>query len=67
MKGAKSDEEVREAKVSLRELKAKIKSQHELSLPNEQSERHIVIIEKIDATPRKYPRKAGIPLKQPLI
>lgn len=66
MKGSQSDEEVREAAFSLRELKGKIKSQHQLSLPNEQSERHIVLIEKTDATPRKYPRKAGTPLKQPL-
>lgn len=67
MKGSQSDEEVREASFSLKELKSKIKSQHQLSLPNEQSERHIVLIEKLDATPRKYPRKAGTPLKQPLI
>lgn len=67
MKGSQSDEEVREASFSLRELKGKIKSQHQLTLPNEQSQRHIVIIEKTDATPRKYPRKAGTPLKQPLL
>jgi 16S rRNA (guanine527-N7)-methyltransferase len=67
MKGSQSDEEVREASFSLRELKGKIKSQHQLILPNEKSERHIVIIEKTDATPRKYPRKAGTPLKQPLL
>nr|WP_245976505.1 16S rRNA (guanine(527)-N(7))-methyltransferase RsmG [Paenibacillus prosopidis] len=67
MKGSQSDEEVREASFSLRELKGKIKSLHQLTLPNEQSQRHIVIIEKTDATPRKYPRKAGTPLKQPLL
>nr|WP_223830041.1 16S rRNA (guanine(527)-N(7))-methyltransferase RsmG [Paenibacillus arenilitoris] len=67
MKGSQSDEEVKEASFSLRELKGIIKSQHKLTLPNEQSERHIVLIEKTDATPRKYPRKAGTPLKQPLI
>lgn len=67
MKGSQSDEEVREASFSLRELKGKINSQHQLTLPNEQSQRHIVIIEKTDATPRKYPRKAGTPLKQPLL
>ncbi|CAM4215371.1 16S rRNA (guanine(527)-N(7))-methyltransferase RsmG [Paenibacillus alkaliterrae] len=67
MKGSQSDEEVREAAFSLRELKGRFKSQHQLTLPNEQSERHIVFIEKTEVTPRKYPRKAGIPLKQPLI
>ncbi|WP_138754021.1 16S rRNA (guanine(527)-N(7))-methyltransferase RsmG [Paenibacillus sinopodophylli] len=67
MKGSQSDEEVREATFSLKELKGKIKSQHQLVLPNEQSERHIVLIQKLDVTPRKYPRKAGTPIKQPLV
>ncbi|RJE83312.1 16S rRNA (guanine(527)-N(7))-methyltransferase RsmG [Paenibacillus sp. 1011MAR3C5] len=67
MKGAQSDGEVREASFSLRELKGKLLSQHAFSLPNEQSERHIVLVEKKDITPKKYPRKAGTPLKQPLL
>ncbi|CAM4377645.1 16S rRNA (guanine527-N7)-methyltransferase [Paenibacillus endophyticus] len=67
MKGSQSDEEVGEAAFSLKELKGKIKSQHQLSLPNEQSERHIILIQKFDSTPRKYPRKAGTPIKQPLM
>jgi len=67
MKGSQSTEEVDEARFSLRELKGKIKASHQLSLPYEQSERHIVLIEKTDATPRKYPRKAGTPIKQPLV
>ncbi|MFF2889195.1 16S rRNA (guanine(527)-N(7))-methyltransferase RsmG [Paenibacillus sp. NPDC057967] len=67
MKGAQSDEEVREASFSLKELKGRLLSQHAFSLPNEQSERHIVLVEKKDVTPKKYPRKAGTPLKQPLL
>jgi 16S rRNA (guanine527-N7)-methyltransferase len=67
MKGSQSDEEVREAGYSLKELRGKVLAQHQLTLPNEGSERHIILIEKLDATPRKYPRKAGIPLKQPLM
>ncbi len=67
MKGAQSDEEVNEAAYSLKELRGQMVGQHRFTLPNEGSERHIVLIEKRDATPRKYPRKAGIPLKQPLL
>lgn len=67
MKGAQSVEEVIEAAHSLKELKGKVIAEHSLSLPNEHSERYIVVIEKTDATPRKYPRKAGTPLKQPLV
>ncbi|RIX47053.1 16S rRNA (guanine(527)-N(7))-methyltransferase RsmG [Paenibacillus nanensis] len=67
MKGSQSDEEVKEAAVSLRELKGRLKSEFGFSLPHEQAERHIVLVEKKEPTPRKYPRKAGTPLKQPLI
>lgn len=67
MKGASLADELQEAKYSLRELKGKLAKQYELRLPNEQSERHIVCIDKIAVTPKKYPRKAGTPLKQPLI
>lgn len=67
MKGSQSDEEVKEASFSLRELKGRLQSQFQFSLPIENSDRHIVLVEKQDATPRKYPRKAGMPLKQPLM
>ncbi|MCK9857546.1 16S rRNA (guanine(527)-N(7))-methyltransferase RsmG [Paenibacillus sp. ATY16] len=67
MKGSQSVEEVKEAAVSLRELKAKVHAEHAFKLPFEQSERYIVLINKTDATPKKYPRKAGTPLKQPLV
>ncbi|MFF2483594.1 16S rRNA (guanine(527)-N(7))-methyltransferase RsmG [Paenibacillus sp. NPDC058071] len=67
MKGSQSEEEVKEAAFSLRELKGKLRGEQGLSLPFEKSERHIVLIEKTDATPRKYPRKAGTPIKLPLV
>jgi len=67
MKGVQSDDEVKEASFSLKELRGKLVSQHAFSLPHEQSERHIVLVQKTDITPKKYPRKAGTPLKQPLV
>jgi len=67
MKGASLAEELQEAAYSLSELKGKVVQQYELKLPNEQSERHIVCVKKLAATPKKYPRKAGLPLKQPLV
>ncbi|GLX71554.1 16S rRNA (guanine(527)-N(7))-methyltransferase RsmG [Paenibacillus glycanilyticus] len=67
MKGSQSVEEVKEAGFSLRELKGKVRAEHAFKLPFEQSERYIVVIEKTDVTPKKYPRKAGTPLKEPLI
>nr|WP_256976118.1 16S rRNA (guanine(527)-N(7))-methyltransferase RsmG [Paenibacillus sp. MY03] len=67
MKGAKSQEEMKEAGFSLKELRGKLIGEHGMLLPNEGSERHIVVIQKTGTTPQKYPRKAGTPLKQPLI
>lgn len=67
MKGAKSEEEVQEAGASFRALKGKMIGQHELKLPFEQSERHIILVSKMERTPRQYPRKAGTPLKQPIV
>jgi len=67
MKGASLAEELQEASYSLSELKGKVVHQYALQLPNERSERHIVCVKKLGATPKKYPRKAGLPLKQPLV
>lgn len=67
MKGSNPEEEVKEAKRSLSELKGQLRATPHFSLPLENSERHIVIIKKTAATPNKYPRKAGTPLKAPII
>lgn len=67
MKGSSMKEELDEAQYSIKELKGSFVSEHHLYLPNEKSERYIVCIKKLAATPKKYPRKAGIPLKQPLV
>lgn len=67
MKGSSLAEELQESSYSLKELKGELIDQHQLQLPNERSERHIVCIRKISSTPKKYPRKAGTPLKQPLV
>lgn len=67
MKGSALLDELQEAKFSLDELKGRVTAQHQFKLPNELSERHIVCIEKLAATPKKYPRQAGTPIKQPLI
>ncbi|MNY75966.1 Ribosomal RNA small subunit methyltransferase G [compost metagenome] len=67
MKGADPSEELLDSKKSLAELKGKLLASHHLKLPYEQSDRHIIVIGKNDRTPAKYPRKAGLPMKQPII
>lgn len=67
MKGSDPEEELREAEFSLKQLRGEKKSTFRFELPIEQSTRHIILIKKTNVTPAKYPRKAGLPLKQPLV
>ncbi|CAM4434836.1 16S rRNA (guanine(527)-N(7))-methyltransferase RsmG [Paenibacillus typhae] len=67
MKGNDPAEELNEAGRSLKELRAELKKVESFSLPVEESARHIVMIRKTGATPAKYPRKAGMPAKAPLV
>lgn len=66
MKGNQVEEELEEAKFAIKELGGKILKKEEIYLPKTDMKRNIIIIEKIKPTLKKYPRKAGIPLKQPL-
>ena len=65
MKGPNINEEIKEAENAIDILGGKIEKIESLLLP-EKIERNIVIIKKIKNTPPKYPRKAGMPNKQPL-
>jgi len=66
MKGPGVKEEIKEGKRAISILGGKIASVHTLALPYENSERNIILIEKVKNTPKKYPRKPGIPVKSPL-
>ena len=65
MKGPNINEEIKEAEKAIDILGGKIEKIDNLMLP-EGIERNIVVIKKIKNTPPKYPRKAGMPSKQPL-
>lgn len=67
MKGSDVEEELRESLYSASELNGSVREVRKLELPVEQSVRHLVIIEKKGVTPKAYPRKAGLPLKLPLV
>lgn len=67
MKGQDVQAEIDEAVFSLKELNGKLLHTHQFELPVEQSMRHMIVISKTAPTPRKYPRKAGTPLKAPLV
>ena len=67
MKGSELDAELEESRYSARQLNAVIQNTVVLKLPGEGSVRQLVVMEKRGATPKLYPRKPGIPLKQPLL
>ncbi|MFV8826186.1 16S rRNA (guanine(527)-N(7))-methyltransferase RsmG [Alkalihalobacterium sp. APHAB7] len=67
MKGAGASDELQEGKKAISLLGGKLVKDERFILPIEESERHIIIVEKIKTTPNKYPRKPGTPNKQPLV
>lgn len=67
MKGSSGEEELSEAKKAIPILGGEVKEMHTFHLPNDEGNRSIIIINKNKATPNKYPRKPGIPNKQPLV
>lgn len=66
MKGAAAEEELVNAKKAINVLGAELVEKFSFSLPMEESERNIFILNKVKKTPKKYPRKPGIPNKTPI-
>ena len=66
MKGSQIEEELNDAKFALKELGGTVKFVDEFLLPGTDMKRNVVVIEKAKETPKRYPRKAGTPAKQPL-
>lgn len=66
LKASKSEEELNEAKPAIALLGGKFKEECSFELPITHDERHIVVIQKKKETPKKYPRKPGLPNKQPI-
>lgn len=65
-KGPKCQEEIDLAKHAIEILGGKVISVSNIIIPIAQLERNIVKIKKIYLTPKEYPRKPGIPSKNPL-
>lgn len=66
MKGNDISEEIENSKKAINILGGRIQKQDEFKLPNSDISRNIIVIDKIKNTPNKYPRKAGMPAKEPL-
>ena len=66
-KSEKSAEEIDEAKKAISILGGEIESQIEFMIPDSDIYRNLIVISKNKETPGKYPRKAGIPAKNPIM
>src|SRR5688572_6212439 len=65
-KGESGPAEAQSAEEAMRLLGGKLKQLIPVHLPGVADDRYLVVMEKVAATPPKYPRKPGIPMKQPL-
>ena len=65
MKGS-NIEEIENARNALEILGGKIEKIEEITLPNSDIKRNIIIVKKVKNTPLKYPRKPGTPSKEPI-
>ncbi|NJN79215.1 MAG: 16S rRNA (guanine(527)-N(7))-methyltransferase RsmG [Anaerolineales bacterium] len=65
-KGESGPVEAQSAEKAMKVLGGKLKQIIPVELPGVADERCLVLIDKVAATPPKYPRKAGIPAKTPL-
>lgn len=66
LKGPKAQDELADAKNAIEVLGGSVKEVKELTLPDTDDERTLIVVKKVKATPKKYPRQAGTPNRKPL-
>lgn len=67
LKGQLPDGELDEAEYAISKLGGQLNTTAAFELPETGDSRHIIVIDKKRQTPKSYPRRAGIPNKEPLI
>ena len=65
-KSGEIEEELEQSKKAVHVLGAKIKDVVKFQLPGSEIGRSFIVINKIQNTAKKYPRKAGLPSKEPI-
>jgi len=65
-KSEKIEEESHDAEHAIKLLGGKVTDQIAFTLPDSDIYRNLYVIQKVEETPKKYPRKAGLPSKEPL-
>jgi len=66
LKGPNVEEEIEEAKNAIEILGGKIEKIENITLPDSDNKRTIIVIKSVKQLPNKYPRKAGTPTVSPL-
>lgn len=67
MKGTSAFEETAAAAKAITALGGELFGMEEVMLPTLDNPRYLIVIDKLKPTPRRYPRKAGMPSRQPII
>lgn len=66
MKGESAPAEAQEAEHAIRLLGGHLRRLVPVTLPGVVEERYLIVVDKIAATPERYPRRVGLPSKHPL-
>lgn len=66
LKGSNADVEAEQADHAIKLLGGEMRRMISLELPEASGKRSLVFIGKKEASPKKYPRKPGVPMKDPL-
>lgn len=66
LKASKAGDELDEGRFAIGTLGGKVAEDFAFELPISKEPRHIIVIDKVKDTPKKYPRKPGTPNKEPL-
>lgn len=66
MRGPQAPRDIEGSARALSELRGRLASTKDLSLPQSMGKRILILIEKMGPTPDRYPRRPGIPAKRPL-
>lgn len=67
MKGAAAHEETQAASKAISTLGGELAGINEVRLPGLENPRFLVMVRKVGKTPRRYPRQAGTPSRDPLV
>ena len=65
-KSEKTESEIKDASYALQVLGGEVETVYSYQLPSSDMNRSLIMIRKKKGTPSKYPRKAGVPSKEPL-